>query len=111
MKEYKSMLHYLAGSFGIAWLVWAIALSGKLPASSAQWLTTMEGRADGIFTDENGTVTIDEIKTTTVPYEAVSYTHLPFAVKCTIHGDLSPFPAFAAKIKGQRSTGFCPRLQ
>ena len=34
----------------------------------------------------------------------------PFAVKCTIHGDLSPFPAFAAKIKGQRSTGFCPRL-
>ena len=35
MKEYKSMLHYLAGSFGIAWLVWAIALSGKLPASSA----------------------------------------------------------------------------
>lgn len=41
MKEYKSMLHYLAGSFGIAWLVWAIALSGKLPASSAQWLTTI----------------------------------------------------------------------
>ena len=41
MKEYKSMLHYLAGSFGIAWLVWAIALSGKLPASSAQWLTTV----------------------------------------------------------------------
>ena len=34
----------------------------------------------------------------------------PFAVKRTIHGDLSPFPAFAAKIKGQRSTGFCPRL-
>ena len=34
----------------------------------------------------------------------------PFAVKCTIHGDVSPFPAFAAKIKGQRSTGFCPRL-
>ena len=34
----------------------------------------------------------------------------PFAVKCTIHGDLSPFPAFAAKIKGQRLTGFCPRL-
>ncbi len=28
---------------------------------------TLEGRADGIFTDENGTVTIDEIKTTTVP--------------------------------------------
>ena len=34
----------------------------------------------------------------------------PFAVKRTIHGDLPPFPAFAAKIKGQRSTGFCPRL-
>ena len=41
---------------------------------SAEWEAcgiafTLEGRADGIFTDENGTVTIDEIKTTTVPYE------------------------------------------
>ena len=33
---------------------------------------TLEGRADGIFTDENGTVTIDEIKTTTVPYEEIA---------------------------------------
>ena len=33
---------------------------------------TLEGRADGIFTDENGTVTIDEIKTTTVPYEEIT---------------------------------------
>ena len=28
---------------------------------------TIEGRADGIFTDEDGTVVIDEIKTTAVP--------------------------------------------
>ncbi len=33
---------------------------------------TLEGRADGIFTDEIGTVTIDEIKTTTVPYEEIT---------------------------------------
>ena len=33
---------------------------------------TLEGRADGIFTDENGTVTIDEIKTTTVPPEEIT---------------------------------------
>ena len=33
---------------------------------------TLEGRADGIFTDENGTVIIDEIKTTTVPYEEIT---------------------------------------
>ncbi len=32
---------------------------------------TLEGRADGIFTDENGVVTIDEIKTTAVPYEEI----------------------------------------
>ena len=34
----------------------------------------------------------------------------PLAVKRTIHGNSSPFPPFAAKIKGQRTTGFCPRL-
>ena len=33
---------------------------------------TLEGRADGIFTDENGTVAIDEIKPTTVPYEEIT---------------------------------------
>ena len=33
---------------------------------------TLEGRADGIFTHETGTVTIDEIKTTTVPYEEIT---------------------------------------
>ena len=32
---------------------------------------TIEGRADGIFTDEAGTVTIDEIKTTAVPFEDI----------------------------------------
>ena len=33
---------------------------------------TLEGRADGIFTDETGTVVIDEIKTTAVPEEEIS---------------------------------------
>ena len=33
---------------------------------------TIEGRADGIFTDETGTVTIDEIKTTAVPFEEIT---------------------------------------
>ena len=33
---------------------------------------TLDGRADGIFTDESGAVTIDEIKTTTVPYEEIT---------------------------------------
>ena len=33
---------------------------------------TLEGRADGIFTDENGTVTIDEIKTTAAPTDAIT---------------------------------------
>ena len=35
---------------------------------------TLEGRADGLFTDRDGMRTIDEIKTTTLP--PVSYTHL-----------------------------------
>ena len=33
---------------------------------------TLEGRADGIFTNKNGTVVIDEIKTTTVPFDAIT---------------------------------------
>ena len=33
---------------------------------------TIEGRADGIFTDDTGTVTIDEIKTTAVPFEEIT---------------------------------------
>lgn len=32
----------------------------------------IEGRADGIFTDEDGCVTIDEIKTTTVPCSSIT---------------------------------------
>ncbi len=31
----------------------------------------IEGRADGIFTDDRGTTTIDEIKTTTIPYASI----------------------------------------
>lgn len=38
---------------------------------------TIEGRADGIFTDENGTVVIDEIKTTTLPPEKITEDHNP----------------------------------
>ena len=33
---------------------------------------TIEGRADGIFTDEDGTVVIDEIKTTAAPSDAIT---------------------------------------
>ena len=33
---------------------------------------TLEGRADGIFINEAGTVVIDEIKTTTVPFDAIT---------------------------------------
>ena len=33
---------------------------------------TLEGRADGIFTDKDGTPTIDEIKTTTLPPEFIN---------------------------------------
>ena len=33
---------------------------------------TLEGRADGIFTDEDGTTVIDEIKTTAVPFEEIT---------------------------------------
>ena len=33
---------------------------------------TLEGRADGIFTNETGVVTIDEIKTTAVPPEEIT---------------------------------------
>ena len=33
---------------------------------------TIEGRADGIFTDDTGTVTIDEIKTTALPATAIT---------------------------------------
>ena len=33
---------------------------------------TLEGRADGIFTDTDGTTTIDEIKTTTLPPELIT---------------------------------------
>ena len=38
---------------------------------------TLEGRADGIFTDENGVVTIDEIKTTDLPPERITMDHNP----------------------------------
>ena len=37
----------------------------------------IEGRADGIFTAANGTVTIDEIKTTTVPQEELTIDRNP----------------------------------
>ena len=33
---------------------------------------TLEGRADGIFTDETGVTVIDEIKTTAVPFEEIT---------------------------------------
>ena len=39
----------------------------KYSAELEGFLFKIEGRADGIFTDTDGTVTVDEIKTTTVP--------------------------------------------
>ena len=33
---------------------------------------TIEGRADGIFTAEDGTVTLDEIKTTALPTQEIT---------------------------------------
>lgn len=38
---------------------------------------TIEGRADGIFTDGDGTVVIDEIKTTTLPSAEIAEDHAP----------------------------------
>lgn len=38
---------------------------------------TIEGRADGIFTNESGTTVIDEIKTTAVPFEELREDHNP----------------------------------
>lgn len=38
---------------------------------------TVEGRADGIFTDEDGTVTVDEIKTTALPRELITGEQAP----------------------------------
>lgn len=38
---------------------------------------TLEGRADGIFTDRDGTPTIDEIKTTTLPPEKITGEQAP----------------------------------
>ena len=36
------------------------------------FLITLEGRADGIFTDEDGTATVDEIKTVTIPEDKIT---------------------------------------
>ena len=47
-----------------------VFLSAKRTAAGIGF--TIEGRADGIFTDETGTVTIDEIKTTAVPFEEIT---------------------------------------
>ena len=53
---------------------------------------TLEGRADGIFTDEGGPVTIDEIKTTAVPFE-----------ECRWQKDTTLFSAAGVHT-------FCPRI-
>ena len=44
-----------------------VFLSGEREAAGIPF--TIEGRADGIFTDEAGTIVIDEIKTTAIPTE------------------------------------------
>lgn len=47
-----------------------VALRAEREAGGVCFL--LEGRADGIFTDEDGITVIDEIKTTTVPSEAIT---------------------------------------
>lgn len=42
-----------------------VALTQKYGCCDVEY--TLEGRADGIFTDTDGTVTVDEIKTTMLP--------------------------------------------
>ena len=44
----------------------------KQDYACAQITYTLEGRADGIFTDSDGMPTIDEIKTTTLPPELIT---------------------------------------
>lgn len=46
-----------------------VALRAEREAGGIRFL--LEGRADGVFTDENGVTVVDEIKTTTVPGEAI----------------------------------------
>ena len=47
-----------------------VFLSAERQAEGLTFL--LEGRADGIFTDGSGTTVIDEIKTTAVPFEAIT---------------------------------------
>ena len=47
-----------------------VALSAQRTVEEIEF--TVEGRADGIFADEDGTVTIDEIKTTAAPAEEIT---------------------------------------
>ena len=47
-----------------------VALAYECTAEGIEY--RLEGRADGIFTDESGTVTIDEIKTTAAPCERIT---------------------------------------
>ena len=47
-----------------------VALRHTLTASGVEY--TIEGRADGIFTAPDGVVTIDEIKTTALPVDAIT---------------------------------------
>ena len=47
-----------------------VALRADYAAGGVDFV--LEGRADGIFTDETGTTVIDEIKTTAVPFEEIT---------------------------------------
>lgn len=52
-----------------------VALTQEYGCNGIQY--TLEGRADGIFTDEDGIKTIDEIKTTLLPSEQITVDHAP----------------------------------
>lgn len=52
-----------------------VSLKQGYTVSGVEYL--LEGRADGVFTAEDGVVTIDEIKTTTLPPQDITEDHAP----------------------------------
>lgn len=63
----------------------------------------IEGRADGIYTDENGIVVIDEIKTTTLPCESITGEQNPChwaqgMVYAAIYGQQNQLPQLGVRL-------------
>ncbi len=69
--------------------------------SSAGVGYTLEGRADGIFTDTDGITTIDEIKTTTLPPELITGKQSPeHWAQAQIYAAIYAAPAGAVRHAG-----------